>query len=150
MRDTAVETAEAQFALGVEMLGRARSLEDAARAAQLIEAASATGHAPASEQCALIECMGIGRPINRTRALDRLELAKEQGSERAGRQLLLLASSQAEPVRSNISLEALVGPREGLTATQKPLVRVFARFASPNECRWLIETARERLGPSTV
>jgi len=27
---------------------------------------------------------------------------------------------------------------------------VFQAFASPAECRWLIETAHERLGPSTV
>lgn len=150
---------EAQFALGFEALGKAASIEDANHAARLIEAASAAGYARASEQLALIESMGIGRPINWARAMDRLEQAAVQGSERAARQLLLFSGAGKGSdaavgnwtrIRASLDAAALVGPREGMTATEKPLIQVFPGFASPAECRWLIDTAGERLGPSTV
>ena len=147
---------ETLFAQGVEALGQARSIEDAARASQLIEAAADAGCAPASERCALIECMGIGRPINWHRALDRVAQAAGQGSDRAGRQLLLFAGQESSSgvdwseIREQIDAEALVRARTGIVALEKPFVQVFQAFASPAECRWLIETAHERLGPSTV
>lgn len=149
---------EAQFALGVELLGRARSIEEAGRASALIEEASAAGHSLASETCALIECMGIGRPISWNKGLDWLALAATQGSDRAQQQLLLLAGVDRKAaakadwgkIRSCLDGDMLVRPRDGIVATEKPLVQVFQAFASPAECCWLIEIARERLGPSTV
>jgi len=150
------EEPEAQFERGVQALGEARSIEDAARAAELIEGAADAGHAAAAERCALIECMGIGRPINWHRALDRVAQAANQGSERAARQLLLFAGQESLPrvdwnqVRVEIDADALVAARKSIVALEKPLVQVFQAFASPAECRWLIETADERLGPSTV
>lgn len=145
-----------QFAQGVEALGQARSIEDAARAAELIEAAADAGYAPASERCAIIECMGIGRPINWPRALDRVAQAASQGSELSARQLLLLAGQESltggdwSDVRGQIDADALVGARKGIVALEKPFIQVFQAFATPAECRWLIETAHDRLGPSTV
>jgi hypothetical protein len=150
---------EAQFARGVEALGQARSIEDAAGAAELIEAAADAGHAPASERCAIIECMGIGRPINWHRSLDRLAQAAGQGSELSARELLLIAGEEPESnssaidwskIRAQIDADGLVGARTGIVALEKPFVQVFQAFASPAECRWLIENAYERLGPSTV
>jgi len=147
---------EEQFAHGVEALGQARSIEDAARAAELIEAAADAGYAPASERCAIIECMGIGRPINWHRALDRVAQAATQGSELSARQLLLLAGQESSTggdwsdVRGQIDADALVGARKGIVALEKPFIQVFQAFATPAECRWLIETAHDRLGPSTV
>lgn len=147
---------EAQFARGVEALSRAKSIEDAGRAAELIEAAAAAGYAPASQHCALIECMGIGRPINWHRALDRLAQAATQGSGLSARNLLLFAGRESSngadwnEVRGQIDADALVSARKPIVALEKPLVEVFQAFASPAECRWLIETAHGRLGPSTV
>lgn len=147
---------EARLTRGIELLGQANSLQDISRAAELIESVSAKGLAEASERCALIECMGIGRPVDWGKALDRLREAAEQGSDRARRQLRLLAGADEsstedwKALRGRIDAIALVGPRKGITATEKPLVEVFPGFATAAECRWLIETARGRLGPSTV
>ena len=148
--------AEIQFERGIELLNQARSIEDAARASHLIETAADAGSAAAAERCALIECMGIGRPINWHRAVDRVAQAANQGSERAARQLLLFAGQGSRTgvdwnqVRAAIDADSLVAAREPIVALEKPLVQVFQAFASPAECRWLIETAHERLGPSTV
>jgi prolyl 4-hydroxylase len=153
----------AQLEVAMALLVKARTAPDLQRAVDLIEAASGAGHARASEQCALLECVGIGRPVNWTKALDRLQQAAEQGSTSAARQLMLFANSDAEPlpagsspssfwgkIRRSIDEQAMLAPREGQIATERPYVGVFQKFASAAECRWLIDTARERLGPSTV
>jgi hypothetical protein len=154
---------DAQLELGLALVGKATSASDLSHGAQLIEAASAAGHAPASEKCALLECVGVGRPIDWAKALDRLQQAAEQGSISAARQLLLFADpeSEASPprspaagfwskVRANIDERAMLAPRQGQTATERPFVGVLQKFAGTAECRWLIEATRERLGPSTV
>lgn len=155
--------AEARLELGLDLVGKAQSLAELNRAVELIEAASAAGLARASEQCALLECVGVGRPVSWTRALDRLEQAAEQGSASAARQLLLFADPEkgGEPpeapapgfwtkVRASIDEKALLGRREGQTALERPFVGVTQKFAGAAECRWLIDSARSRLGPSTV
>lgn len=150
---------EAQFAQGVEALAQAKSIEDAGRAAELIEAAADAGYARASERCAIIECMGIGRPINWSRALDRLAQAASQGSGLSARLLLLFggknpgsssAAADWDKVRADIDADALVSAREVIVALEKPSVQVIQRFATPAECQWLIDSTRGRLGPSTV
>jgi hypothetical protein len=155
--------AEARLELGLDLLGTAQSLADLNRAVELIEAASAAGLARASEQCALLECVGVGRPIDWTRALDRLEQAAEQGSDSAARQLLLFADPEKggvppqspasgfwRKVRQSIDETALVGARNGQTAVDRPFVAVIQKFAGAAECRWVIYWSRVRLGPSTV
>jgi prolyl 4-hydroxylase len=155
--------ADAQLELGMMLLVQARTAPDLQKAVELIEGASAAGHARASEQCALLECVGIGRPIDWTKAFDRLQQAAEQGSQTAARQLMVLADRDGEglppesrspdlssELRRRIDERALIAAREGQTATERPYVGVFQKFASPAECRWLIDRARERLGPSTV
>jgi prolyl 4-hydroxylase len=155
--------AGAQLELGLALLGKAGTAEDLTRAAELIEVASAAGHARASEQCALLECVGVGRPIDWTKALDRLQRAAELGSLSATQQLLLFADPEgnAKPpgsppayswskVRSSIDERMMLASRQGLTAMERPFVGVFQKFASAAECRWLIDRARKRLGPSTV
>lgn len=161
--ETSHGDSDAQFALGCELLTKARSGEDLNAAVQLIESASAGGHADASERCALLECVGVGRPINWTKALNRLQQAAEQGSLSAARQLLLFADPEGEAsppksppaslwskVRGGIDERAMLDSREGLTAMERPFVGVFPKLASAGECRWLIDRARGCLGPSTI
>jgi len=155
--------ADAQLDSAMKLLVEARTAMDLQRAVDTIEAGSAARHARATEQCALLECVGVGRPVNWTKALDRLQQAAEQGSTSAARQLMLFAHPDGETVspespspdfwrnlRGDIDERVMLAAREGQTATERPYVGVFQKFAGAAECRWLIDTARERLGPSTV
>ena len=155
--------AEAKLALGIALLGHARSAEALERAVELIETASAAGHPRASEQCALLECVGIGRPVDWTKALDRLQQAAEQGSPGAARQLAIFADPDGKTappdsplphsygtLRRSIDERSMLAAREGQTVTARPFISVRQKFAGAAECRWLIDTAGENLGPSTV
>ncbi|HEX8938406.1 MAG TPA: 2OG-Fe(II) oxygenase [Sphingomicrobium sp.] len=154
---------EAQLELGTALLRTSRTAEELSRAVELIESASAAGYAPASEQCALLECVGVGRPIDWAKAFDRMQQAAEQGSLSAARQLLLFADPKGDAsppesppprnwskVRGRIDERTMLASVQGLTAIERPFVGVFQKFASAAECRWLIDRARECLGPSTI
>ena len=151
---------EAQFAAGVESLSGSDSDAQLPRAMSLIEEASSSGFAQATEMCALFEAMGIARPPSWERAFDRLQAAAEQGSGTAQRQLVLLADrwrdpepdgdSGWRPVRRRISLDELMHSGERVALSDSPRVRVIRQFASPAECRWLIDRARDRLRPAMI
>src|SRR4051812_17224018 len=87
------------FETAMELLLRdVPSRDDVVRASQLLEAASAGGHAEASERCALIEAFGMARPQNWDSALDYLALSARQGSRSAQEQLILLSDNMRDPV----------------------------------------------------
>lgn len=145
------------------LLGDRPSLEEVQRAATLFEAASAAGHAEASERCALLDALGSARPPDWDRALDRLALAAQQGSRPAGEQLLLLADNQADPdveqsrsaeewtaIRRAIPLEQRMTPGEKQSLSDFPRIRLIRHFATPAECRWLIRLGLPQLRPATV
>lgn len=155
--------AEARLERGLELLGKAQTATELGEAVTLIEDASAAGLARASEQCALLECVGVGRLVDWSKALDRLLQAAEQGSLSARRQLLVFADPDeggAPPpspaqgywkeVRASIDPKAVVSACPGQTAVDRPFVGVMQKFAGCAECRWLIDSAGQRLGPSTV
>jgi len=155
--------AESKFRLGVELLGRPDSSEHMDRGISLVEAASAEGHSPATELCSVFEAMGIARPVDWDRALDRLQLAAEQGAAGARRQLLLFADNEAPAdvpqsadqgywaqVRSRISFERLIGSPERRSLCDAPRIRAIEGFATAPECDWLMERARDRLVRATI
>ena len=132
------------------------------RAVSLVESAADAGDPDATEMRALFEAMGAARPQSWDRALDWLELAAERGSTSAQRQLAFLgklsgnlaATDTAAPgwadMRRSISLDRLLrhGERQPLSAV--PRIRVIEGFASPDECRWLVGRARDRLESALV
>lgn len=145
------------------LLAERPTLEDVQRAARLFDAASAQGHAAASERLALLEAFGSARPPDWSRALDLLALAAGQGSRSAQEQLLLLADNQADPVapqeagadfwaglREKIPLEQRKHPGDKQSLSDSPRIRLIHGFATAPECRWLIALARPQLGPATV
>lgn len=145
------------------LLGDRPGRQDVERAGELFEAASAGGHADASERCAMFEAFGMARPQSWERALDFLERAATQGSRSAQEQLLLLLDPASDPappaeathdfwtkVRASISIDARVLPAEKVPLSESPRVRTIRGFASMAECRWLISLARHRLSPATV
>lgn len=135
------------------------STDDVMRGISIIDAAAKGHDAEALERKAVFEAMGCARPQNWERAIDCLAEAAAQGSEHARRQLLVLAGrapdSIRQPVdwsevRSNVSIERLVEVPPKLPLSETPRLRVMESFASPDECAWLIERARDRLHRATV
>jgi hypothetical protein len=154
---------DAQFALATELLAGPDSAVHLQRGIALMEGASAAGHAAASELSAVFEAMGIARPLSWERAFDCLQLAAEQGSRTAGGQLLLIADNSRDPVvpeappvgfwaevRARASVEGMLQHGERRSLCDGPRIRVIDGFATPPECRWLIERARARLKPAVV
>src|SRR6185295_641646 len=153
-----------QFTTAMQLLlGDRPTLDDVQQAAGLLEAASAEGHAEASERRSLLDALGSARPLDWDRALDHLALAARQGSRLAQEQLLLLRDNQSDPVvpadadpeawakvRANIPLEQRMQPGETQSLSDSPRIRLIRRFATPAECRWLIALGRPQLGPATV
>jgi hypothetical protein len=153
-----------QFATAMQLLlGDRPTVEEVQHAANLLEAASAAGHAEASERSALLAALGTARPPDWDRALDHLALAAEQGSRLAQEQLLLLRDNQSDPViqeepnpdawstiRADIPLEQRMQPGEKQSLSDSPRIRIIRQFATPAECRWLIALGRPHLGPATV
>jgi prolyl 4-hydroxylase len=153
----------AQFALGRLLLDGPRAARDGQRGIALIEQAAAAGNGDATAMMGLFEAMGITAPPDWNRALDRLQLAAEQGSTSARLQLGVLArrskrrsdgaaqrgSSWAE-LRGRIDLDSILRAGERKRLGERPAVLVIDQFASPAECRWLIERARERLSAASV
>lgn len=153
-----------QFETAMELLlGEAPSRDDVVRASQLLETASGGGHAEASERCALIEAFGMARPQSWDRALDYLALAARQGSRTAQEQLMLLSDNAHDPVipddaddsfwntiRGSVRIDQRVAAGEKQPLSESPRIRLIKAFATPAECRWLIDFARNRLAPATV
>ncbi|MEO5775200.1 MAG: 2OG-Fe(II) oxygenase [Sphingomicrobium sp.] len=146
--------AQARFDEGTKLITRTSLWADWQRGMALIEQASRDGVPEASERSAVFHCMGIGKPIDWPRALDLLVLAAEQGSARAAEELSLMAggdrSSSPRDLRSAISLEQLFSAPPVQLLSMTPRIGIIKQFASPEECRWLIESARDRLEPATI
>jgi hypothetical protein len=157
MQDEAVH---AQFRTAMAMLA-GPAPQDLQQGIALIEAAASAGHAEALERRAVLECKGVERPADWEKALDSLAQAAELGSERAGRQLILLADDSYDPdaqagewreIRARISIaKRLRAPAPGgRTLSTAPLVHALPGMFSASECQWLIEAAAGRLERATV
>jgi hypothetical protein len=75
-----------------------------------------------------------------------------QGSATAYGQLRVLARNDGEPAGlcSAIKLEELLSFPDRASLSESPRIRTMERFATPDECRWLIERAQARLRPATI
>jgi len=157
--------AETQFRTGMAMLAGNTLSPDWGKAAGLIDAAAAAGHAEAIERRALLECRGVGRAPDWDKALDSLAIAAERGSGSAARQLILLADNRFEPaapteplpgnwieMRSRIPLAQRISApaAPGRLLSTSPIVHAVLDFASAAECQWLIAAAAPRLDRAPV
>ncbi|HTK57651.1 MAG TPA: 2OG-Fe(II) oxygenase [Sphingomicrobium sp.] len=157
--------AEAQFQTAMAMLAGNSLSADWKRAAGLIDAAAAAGHADALERRALLECRGVGRPISWGNALDSLAIAAERGSQSAARQMILLADNSYQQagsielspddwreMRSRVRIaERLSAPAgAGRVLSASPIVHAISDFASAAECQWLIAVADPLLERAVV
>lgn len=154
---------DTQYKLGLSLLSGRPALEEVQRARSLLESASAAGHAHASETCALLEAMGVAAVQSWDRAFDYLQLAAQQGSSSAQRQLALLARNDEDPevaenvrasqwqaLRGRIRIEQLLTVSPPISVSTSPRVRIVEGFATPAECGSIIRLARDRIAPATV
>jgi hypothetical protein len=145
-----------EFALGSELLAAADSPDSFARGAALVEEAARKGNAEASAMLATLEAIGAGRRQDWDRALNQLEIAAERGSSGARAQLRLLAGPDSGVSRDWSSLRSGLDPARFLEApartalSESPRIGIFEGFATPGECRWVIERMGPRLGPAMI
>jgi hypothetical protein len=149
----AVPQERADVVQAIRLLGGSR--DEVLRGISLIDAAAERGDPEALERKALFEAVGCARQQSWDRALDCLALAAEGGSRRAQNQLRVLArSDDEEPVwralRSAISIADLIQAPPKRIFSEVPRLRAIEGFATPAECVWLVECARDRLRPATV
>lgn len=153
---------EDEFALAVALLRSTETTQDQFfRAVSLIDSAAEAGDADATEMRALFEAMGVAREQSWDRAFDTLQLAAERGSTSAQRQIAFLttgsinATADADghawaEMRRSISIERLLHHGERRALSSAPRIRVIEDLASADECRWLIERARDSLEAALV
>lgn len=118
----------------------------------LLEAAKA-GNPQAITVLAHVQALGIYTARNLDAALDNLARAASVDWPDAKRELEVLARTSGvgwKSLRKSIDSEALRRPPIRRVLLEQPRVRVFENFATPQECDWLIERCRHRLGPAQV
>ena len=125
----------------------------------MIDAAAARGDAAALERQALLEAVGCARPQDWDRALDCLMEAAQRGSEAARGQMLVLAGATSsgaheqpdwKALRAEISIGKLMQAPPKIAVSDSPRLRMIEGFASPAECKWVVDRACTRLRPATV
>jgi prolyl 4-hydroxylase len=153
-----------RLAEAMQLLAQRDSFETFERAAAMIEQAAQDGDAEATAMVATLEAIGAGRPQDWNRSFDHLELAAGRGSQLAREQLRLLARSSdgvdgSSPgdspddwsaFRRRIDLARLLSPPQHEVLANKPRIRVVRNFATPAECRWVIERTSPLLAPAMI
>lgn len=122
------------------------------RIAKLVEKAKA-GNPQALTGLAHVQAMGAFTSRNLNVALDNLARAASAGWPDAIRELQILARASGggwKKLRASVNPEALRRPPARRVLLERPRVRVFENFATSEECDWLIERCRHRLGPAQV
>jgi prolyl 4-hydroxylase len=106
--------------------------------------AAAHGDGEAEALLAVCAAWGVGLARNVDTALDHLARAAELGWTSALRELQVLARSpgaNAAALRSKIDIASLRSAPAARLAFEKPRIAVFERFATADECQWLIGRA---------
>lgn len=120
--------------------------------AGLAEAAKA-GNPLALTTLAHVQALGVGTPRNLNAALDNLARAASVDWPDAKRELQLLARMSGvswKKLRASVNPEILRRPPPKKVLLEQPRIRVFEKFATSDECDWLIERCRGHLKPATV
>ncbi len=137
--------ADITFQDGVDLLLGRHGSPDVPAAAGRLAAAAEHGHVGATE---LLANLTAGQALGKSdwpRALDLMRRAAAYGSTRAQRQLDQLAGPDGR-----IDLSYWFSPPARDVLCEAPRVRFAKDFAPAWVCDWLIEHARDRLGPGTM
>jgi hypothetical protein len=106
--------------------------------------AVARGGGEAAALLSVCAAWGVGQPRNVEAALDHLTRAAQLGWEPASRELQLLARDSAPDPAALCRKIDLASWRSAPAANvrfEKPRIVTFERFATPEECQWLIARA---------
>lgn len=115
---------------------------------------------------ATLSAAGAWVPQNWQHAVDLLATAAEMGSEDARRQILLLTARSRKLTQDQIDqfrlrgdwrsmcgavdLEAFVRPPQRAQICDSPRIWTAEKFASSDECDWLIDRARDKMSPAQM
>jgi prolyl 4-hydroxylase len=110
----------------------------------MIREAAARGDPEAAHLCAVLAAQDQNLPSNLIAARDYLLHAAQLGHAAAQAQVALLAANGVLDLAPWLAHPPFDVVREG------PRIRIARGFASPAECDWLVERARERLVPTTI
>lgn len=106
--------------------------------------AAARGSGEAAALLSICSAWGVGQQRNVEAALDYLLHAAQLGWQPALRELQLLARDSAadpEALRSKVDLNAWRAPPAVRVAFDKPRIIVIERFATAQECQWIMARA---------
>jgi len=133
--------------------------------ALLLVAAAEAGDAEADAVISVLIGADAKEPADWDLALDYLGRAARRGWEPACKQLALLCAdrdlvkrSETEPfsaetwraIRDRVDIAALIKPAPPRIMFEAPDIRIIERFASPQECAWMIARARPRIARAVV
>lgn len=125
------------------LVGEGVPMSSAKGVATLREAA-ARGGAEAAALLSICAAWGVGEPRNVDAALDHLVSAAQLGWERALRELQLLARDTGEDaaaLRRKVDLVSWRSAPAARIVFERPRIIVLERFASVDECNWLMGRA---------
>jgi prolyl 4-hydroxylase len=114
------------------------------KAVVTLREAAAHGSGEAAALLSICAAWGVGQARNVDAALDHLVRAAQLGWDAARRELELLArDSAADPavLRSKVDLPAWRSAPAARVAFEKPRIVTVERFATAEECQWLIARA---------
>lgn len=123
------------------------------KAVALLQQAATHGDAEAAAQLSVCAAWGIAQPRNINVALTYLERAALLGRNAAKTELQLLARQAAtnpSALRDLIDVGALTTPPPARVLRERPFIVALEAFATPDECRWLIERGRSGLRRARV
>ena len=115
--------------------------------------AAAHGGGEAAALLAVCAAWGVGQARNTDAAIDHLARAAQLGWTAALRELQLLArDARTEPaaLRDRIDLASLRSAPGARVVFERPRITVFERFATAEECQWLIGRAGSGLQRAKV
>lgn len=161
--DAARGAADAQLALGSRLLVGSGVPIDTEEGIALVRAAAGQGHAPAFNLLATLTAVGAWTPHSWPQALEFLVQAAGLGDEDARAQLMLIGDGELaaavagggvprpwRSLRDSADLERFVQPPQPVQVCESPRIWTAKGLATPAECGWLIERARDKLKPAKM
>lgn len=121
----------------------------------MVRQAAARGHPAAAAYTAVLSALGLGEPKNWKRAMHRLGVAAEMGSDLAQGQLRVLTgredlSGDWRQAAADLDLQPWGAPCELQPVSFDPQIATMSGLLPPAACRWLIARGAGRMTRAQV